>query len=139
MAPKLYEITAETLSLELLLQYDWDVRKKRIHWSDANFIKAIQLGFQELHALVNTDAAGSSQHLNVDDQMVLAWRAQLHDQMKQSKYQEILKTIINEVFVEYDRSQVCLGFTYTAYSFCAFFGGSSLCCFAIPSYTCLQL
>lgn len=69
----------------------------------------MQLAFQELYALVNSDAAGSSsQHSSVDSCMLQAWREHLQQQMEQPSFAEMLKIIINETFVDYDRSQVCL-------------------------------
>lgn len=77
--------------------------------SDANFIKAMQIAFNELAALCEDGAEKEKKSTGgVDKAQVEAWRAHLEDKKDMDGYSHMLKTIIHTKFVKCKDSQVLI-------------------------------
>lgn len=93
----------------LLLQFDFDIRNNYIHEADANFIRAMQIAFDEVVAVASGgNASGSLQHDQVQESQLEAWRAHLEDKMREPAYMERLKTIVTQKFIQCKDSQVMI-------------------------------
>ena len=95
----------------LWLQYEWDDKERRIEWSDANFIWAIEDSINELDKMIGEeagprDAIAPSNGEHEDDYMENFWREQLTPRMQNSQYKIYLKTIIKKKFVRCGSGQV---------------------------------